>query len=557
LVEQVWWKEFGTRCGPTWVDSIWDAIYRQCQARNFIGVVIQPVSSSLKWLKSALKFGVPIWVLYPSPSFYYSSIDKSVMEAWRPTKDQVIKNQLAAISKHAKSTAPPLSDLSMDLFPEPRLDPTLKPPTDLPPHVAPPKILPENACWYESWAEFFQKRELRDSGRLEAASEDEKQVWGSRAQHAKSFRCPGRGSKAKVYVWESCDSGGFFRTLQTYFEFTRDWDSYYNQGLVFNAQQNTWDYCPFMWEPAVEDGPPDDLDDDDDLHVMEHWYTEPDLLINLPEDNPAPLDFLYRRYGFLAIEPTTPPNPILPFDKASAYRIVGLEMSSPENFPEHLNAFLTDVVQRKLPAGHCDLSSTSPPNEMFPSSGRTLIYETMSSSEFPQLSEGVVFTFINTPNDPQLLVVHDPLSVLEVVRMGSPTQLKAWLQYLLLNGSRFTLLYPKTRPLVPQNFSILIFPIRNETWKPNAEDFRAYMSRLKNFFHERPYMVAAAFSRGGIAWRIAREVLGTEESINTLLSAYPDECCSVSIRQGKYWTHMPSEGEWFYLVGGYEVLTGL
>jgi hypothetical protein len=70
-------------------------------------------------------------------------------------------------------------------------------------------------------------------------------------------------------------------------------------------------------------------------------------------------------------------------------------------------------------------------------------------------------------------------------------------------------------------------------------------------------MTAAAFSRGGIAWRIAREVLGMEESINMLLSTYPDESCSVSTSRGKCWAHAPLEGEWFYLVGGYEVLTGL
>ena len=59
-------------------------------------------------------------------------------------------------------------------------------------------------------------------------------------------------------------------------------------------------------------------------------------------------------------------------------------------------------------------------------------------------------------------------------------------------------------------------------WQQNAEDFRAYMSRLAT------YIAAAAFSHGGIAGRIAWEVLGIEELVKTLLETYPDQCCSVA-----------------------------
>ena len=83
------------------------------------------------------------------------------------------------------------------------------------------------------------------------------------------------------------------------------------------------------------------------------------------------------------------------------------------------------------------------------------------------------------------------------------------------------------------------------------------MSRLGTFFSERPYLVAAAFSRGGIAWRIAREVLGIEKSVEAVLKAHPAQKSFVDIGQEAYWCHKISEAEWFYLVGGYEMLTGL
>ena len=74
---------------------------------------------------------------------------------------------------------------------------------------------------------------------------------------------------------------------------------------------------------------------------------------------------------------------------------------------------------------------------------------------------------------------------------------------------------------------------------------------------DRPHVTAAAFSRGGIAWRIAVEVLGLEAAIDVVLDTYPDQVAPVSMEGRRtYWYHAPDEGEWFYLVGGYELLTG-
>ena len=109
----------------------------------------------------------------------------------------------------------------------------------------------------------------------------------------------------------------------------------------------------------------------------------------------------------------------------------------------------------------------------------------------------------------------------------------------------------------PPHFNLLSFPIHDVGWLPSTEDFCAYMSRLATLFRECPYVVAAACSRGGITWRITQEVLGLEGTVDALLGTYPDQCARVRTGQGVYWCHELDEGEWFYLVGGYEVLTGL
>jgi hypothetical protein len=64
------------------------------------------------------------------------------------------------------------------------------------------------------------------------------------------------------------------------------------------------------------------------------------------------------------------------------------------------------------------------------------------------------------------------------------------------------------------------------------------------------------FLGGGIAWRIAIEVLGIEGSFDIILDTYPDSGSSLKVEKKEYWRHELTEGEWFYLVGGYEILTG-
>ena len=560
LVGQEWWKALGVSGGRTWVDSVWEAIYRQWEARDFIGVVVRPTSCTVRWLKDALNFGVPIWVLFPKPDAYEKVDGGFVMRVWSPTPEQVAESRQASFAAlRAESSAEPSVGDPMDLSLEPRADSSTQLSPDSTPSEPPypPAHLPPDARWYKSWEDFFRTREEDNRKYFDTAPETEKMAWKSRAKNAEGFRAPGN-SGARVFVWEACDSGGFFRILHNRFNVAEDWEFWYEQALTFDPRRNTWDYCPFKWKPAVEDGPPDGPDDeDDDLHITEHWYVEPGPPVTLPEDNPSPLDFLYRRYGYLSIDPTPTPNQtVVPFKVKSSYRIVGLEPENSGEVVKHLDRFISSTLSRKLPDDHCDLSKTSPPKEMFQQAWKRLIHSTVILSEFPNLSEDKVFTFTGTDDDSRRLVVHDSLTILEVARAGTAPKVEAQLNYLLFNGSRFTLLYPRARPLVPPNFNILTFPMRYPSWEADKEEFRAYTSRLKTLFHERPYVAAAAFSRGGIAWRIAREVLGNEGSLDTLRDTHPDQGSSVIVRGNNLWYHKLHEGEWFYLVGGYEILTG-
>ena len=553
LVEQEWWLRLKRRCGDSWADGIWDIVYKQCTTRDFVGVVVGKVSTSLRWLRPALRFGIPIWVLYPLKDCYNGLDGDFVMRDWLPTEKQVAESR-ALLSRstpaHILPQDPPqdLEDPHPVNLPQPATSST---------SVSPPTKLPLGTTWFENWKTYFDERDKGDAERRSTATETELQTWNSRAEHGKRFHQPGR-TGAQVYVWESCETGGFLRVLQTRAEVGRDWESYEEEALIFNPRRNIWDYCIFMWEPAVVNGPPDDLEpEEDNAHVMEHWYIEPVQTATVLDDDPSAFDFLHRRYGFLLSEPTAPPINIPSYSSQTARRIVGLNPKDVTDPPQHLNSFIAAVIEGHIPEGHCDLSVCAPQRDLFPPSCRTRIFQSAFSSEFRALSSRDVFTLVDQTST-VLLVAHDPLSILELVRAGVPTRLGAELEYFLLNGCRFTLLYPKTHPLVSPHWNILTFPIRDAAWIPTPQDFGTYMSRLRTFFLERPYMFAAALSRGGIAWRLAVEAVGFENADDTLLTTYPrDGSSSIRIRRGEFWFHEPDEGEWFYLVGGYEILTGL
>ena len=564
LVGQTWLKELSDVFSRTWIDSILDTIHRRRAIRNFIGVVVKPGIDSVRWLDKALKFGVPIWVMIPDLGAYDGLDGGFVMKQWQPTAQEIHagreaqRSKLAALATPtvaAPPSQPPTVDPEPEDCPTQPDDPALELPTTSK-TLSPPEVLPHNARWYESWQDFFQRRDKANARRLEVATETQKTSWESRTRNARKFRQPGRRG-ALVYEWSECDSGGFFRTLQTRYQVSLCWEDYCERALIYDPQQDTWDHCPFAWKPAVENGPPDDFGEDEDEepdHVAGSWYAEPISSETLPDRKPDPLDFLYQRYGFLATEPTTLPTTTLLSAKSNAYRIIGLDAQDSGRPPRYLNDFITKILQRELPAGHCDLSPTCPPEETFPD--RRSIRDTVVFLKTLCLSDEGGFVFLNNQKDSTLLAVHEALSVLQLVRTGTRLELEAVLGFLTQNGCRFTLLYPNALELTPPKFYPFTFPLRHPGWQPDAEDYRAYMSRLVTFFNERPNVVAAALSRGGIAWRIVVEVLGIKGSVEELMDTLPEQRCSVKTSQGTRWCHELDEGEWFYLVGGYEVLTG-
>ena len=106
-------------------------------------------------------------------------------------------------------------------------------------------------------------------------------------------------------------------------------------------------------------------DEDAIWETSDRWLLEPQTPAQAPDEDTTDLAFLYRRYGFSTVEPITQPDNLLQLTKPSTRRITGLKADGLDEGLEHINAFITSVLQGQLPDSHCDLTPISPDNEQF------------------------------------------------------------------------------------------------------------------------------------------------------------------------------------------------
>ena len=527
-----------------WVDSLWDAVYQQRANSNFIGALLHPRVYSVKWAKHASDIGVPIWVSWHhSPEDYKGLNGSTILAPWRPTIEQL----------HTARTAPPPTPSFAEHADNPpaQTNPTNTPP----PATSPVPALPPGSKFILSWEDFFRDRDEADKKAEAAATPTEKQQWENRRRGAQKYRMPGlRGPR--VYTWREGDSGGFVRELVDRGDVETVWDDYRRREMVFNARANVWDLCPMLSTIVGEnDQELDELDDAEDAlgESLDRWMLEPQIQAQAPGEDTTDLGFLYRRYGFLSIEPTTMPDHILQLKKQAARRITGLKADGTDDGLQYTNHFITSILQGQLPDGHCDLTPTSPDNERFSSSSWGVI-DRVSRVIVPDLGGAL---FACTPRDNRnKILIHDPLTVIEMARQKVQTYRTSIVDYLLRNGSQFTILSEVIEDPDLRNIHIITFPVRPGDWVADVGDYRIYMSRLKTFLTQRPHVATAALARGGIAWRLTREVLGTDIDLVLNGPIFRGLAQAVDVADFPQWFHDVDEGEWFFLVGGYDILTG-
>jgi len=271
--------------------------------------------------------------------------------------------------------------------------------------------------------------------------------------------------------------------------------------MFFNPHSNVWDLCTLLDDPA--DHPPDNLDDLDNAEeeigdVVDLWFMTPKAPPSPPDTDLMELVFLYHCYGFLTTEPTTRVATPKKWMSHNVQRIPGLAPTGNDFRLEYLAEFHFTISQGHLPHGHSDFSEDSPENECFPFSTSGII-NCIIPVKVPDLSDGHFFLF--KPNNCHVqILIHDSLTVAEMGRVHVQPKLALVVDYLLRNGSQFTVLTSQTENLDADRLHILSFPARPMGWVATAADYNHYMSTLKLILKDCPYVAAAALACGGIAW---------------------------------------------------------
>ena len=547
-----WVEKMSRMTQYAWVDSLLDAVHQQMQNRNFVGTLLNPGVYSVKWAKHASSIGVPIWVSWSwsnNGNDYQGMDGLSIVQRWRPTPEQVLA--ASAIPPPApESTSPPAPSISLS-----STSPLPSGSTNIPPRTTPSAPVLRPGCKFvPSWEDFFRNRDEADKKAEEVATPLEKQQWENRRRTAKGFSMPGNHGP-RVFIWEGVE-GGYIWELVNHKDVESVWDDYRRREMLFNARANVWDLCPMLAGVERDDGQElDELDDAEDAlgESMDRWFSEPDKPAQVPSRDDTELSFLYRRYGLLTVEPTTTPENVLQLTKPAARRITGLTVDGVDDGLAHLSHFITSVLRGQLPDGHCDLTPTSPDNERFSSSSWGVIDRILRVT-VPDLGGAL---FACTPRDNRnKILIHDPLMIIEMGCMKVQTYWASIVDYLLHNGSQFTVLSEETEDVDTRNVHILTFPVRPLSWHADQEDYRIYMSRLKTFLTQRPHVAASALTRGGIAWRLTREVLGIDIDLVLNGPFFKGQASAVNVADFPQWRHDVDEGEWFFLVGGYDISTG-
>ena len=267
-------------------------------------------------------------------------------------------------------------------------------------------------------------------------------------------------------------------------------------------------------------------DEDAIWETSDRWLLEPQTPAQAPDKDTTDLAFLYCWYGFLTVEPITQLDNLLQLTKPSAQRITGLKADGLDEGLEHINAFITSVLQGQLPDGHCDLTPTSPDNEQFLLSSWGVL-DWASQANVPDFGDDL---FVYTPHDNcNRILIYDPLTLIEMARMKVQTNRVLVIDYLLCNGSWFTLLSGETECMDTSNIHILTFPIHPEGWVATVEDYQVYMSRLKAFLTQCPNVAVTTLTQGGIAWQLAREALGLNIDLVLSNTVFDEQCFAVNV----------------------------
>lgn len=482
-----------------------------------------------------------------------------------------------------------------------------------PPSRFPPVVPYSGQRQDETWQAFFARREAHDVAREDKESAEEKK---ERMARIKTSTKLGKSTKKKMYVWVKTE-GFYIRTPAGKQNYETVFEDYGPRQRRFNSHRNEWDLCS-DFDPDDDVACDSDFDDilpvsdensfvasyhDPAQRALANINTQPALgnndaqstCTNLPGTMQDPQrlrqlagGYLSRRYG----QPTFF-HPPLVFCKSAAHcafmrfgfiilptvgesssrlilpphvsNLLGCAHSvelHPQNADEakRLTSYCTSLAAAKrtaeLPAGTHDLED---PRHLSLHSSfhcRTLRFD---DNDYYFLHP------VNRPNPQYFVVLHEPHSVLDVMRHELEPSHHALIDHLVRRGITFnTMIASSTRPSSTLNKNrhdefteSTSLGYRPLGYQPTEADYASYKTQRRRFFNLSKGR--CCLMRGGVIWRLAREYVNVE----TVYQGPSPECVfdgfflwDGQADSSSYWDDGLSPDELDLILGVYKVETG-
>lgn len=252
-------------------------------------------------------------------------------------------------------------------------------------------------------------------------------------------------------------------------------------------------------------------------------------------------DFLNSRYGFTGASSDTDVT-----EHQGWWMALGIKDVTPS---KDLVRLQDSVRQGAWPTTVCDLSPDSLSASPFPD-----VPPGMAVEFSPTLKAHVIAATPVTDNGWKLLI-KDPLTVVQIRRLGWGSDRCGLITALVRNGVPFQVLHPQKLEggRFHSNPGPVVHPVGKE---PKHVDYLAYRQELAVFFRRHPHAYAAAVCAGGILWRVATDVLPLPDEADIARPFYSDGCRSVAVGGKTYWSPQLSNSEQEVIVGVYRWAVG-
>ena len=428
----------------------------------------------------------------------------------------------------------------------------------------------------ETWKEYFRRVQVIRSDRLQRESTEQKLRCDAREETSKLFRTPTRKGAA-VFYWEEHISGFRIRSRVAHKDVYELWGNYANSQKRYDGLVDEWDVCTEFDPDAVA---PNNSDEDDDyqdtpFEAQQLQGTIPDAIVwqevNLnyePEsastavENTQAFDDIVRyRYG-VCIPPGLYPGIHLTNrpEWKEIRRIIGNERAELQD--RRLQEATRDIVQCLLDVGKGLV--TTIPSLLWDLNQHNHWYlynrtELVTSIQKKNTDQGVIYLIrtnkLPAANNVQwALVLEDPATALECLRRHWGPHFVDIANQLCSRGHPFSTCIPGPSPIAQPRPPIISLGYRSKGYIPLPCDYAAYEG-LRNKFLATP-RGRAALLKGGIIWRLAREII-PEVAVLTGPSSEASTTGQALACEGQYlWDDQLSEEELDLISGVYKVYTG-